>query len=166
MAVKTHKRLTAGVDRTALVLPHSGFLVFPNSPIFSILLRHAHRNRIAIRDVRLGVEKTYAELLADVLNLRHVMEISLDAQILRRIDEGEEIFIGVLAAGGYEFAVGILAVLALGAAAVPMGEFARHLIRWSNSWKGLLKSRSCRAPGTGSGLLCKKAETSGHFGIK
>jgi malonyl-CoA/methylmalonyl-CoA synthetase len=112
------------MDRTALVPPHVGFNIFPNTPIFSVLLRHAQRKRVAIRDVRQGVEKTYAELLADVLNLRHVIKTLLDPQILKWIEDGQEIFIGVLAAGGYEFGVGMLAVLALGAAAVPMGEFA------------------------------------------
>jgi malonyl-CoA/methylmalonyl-CoA synthetase len=113
------------MDRTPLVPPHTGFNIFPNSPIFSVLLRHAHRNRVAIKDVRLGVSKTYAELLSDVLNLRHVIRSSLDPQIAERIQDGQEVFIGVLAAGGYEFAVGMLAVLALGAAAVPMGELVR-----------------------------------------
>jgi malonyl-CoA/methylmalonyl-CoA synthetase len=112
------------MDRTALVPPHVGFNIFPNTPIFSVLLRHAHRNRVAIRDLRLGFKKTYAELLVDVLNLRHVIKTLLDPQTLKCIEDGQEIFIGVLAAGGYEFAVGMLAVLALGAAAVPMGEFA------------------------------------------
>ena len=56
------------------------------------------------------------------------MTTTLDSQILNRIEAGDEVFIGVLAAGGYEFAVGLLAVLALGAAAVPMGEFGFSLI--------------------------------------
>jgi malonyl-CoA/methylmalonyl-CoA synthetase len=112
------------MDRTALVPSHAGFNIFPNIPLFSVLLRHAQRNRVAIKDVRLGISKTYAELLSDVLNLRHIMTTALDPQISKRIGGGEEVFIGVLAAGGYEFAVGLLAVLAMGAAAVPMGEFA------------------------------------------
>lgn len=116
------------MDRTALVPPHAGFNIFPNTPLFSALLRHAHRNRVAIKDVRLDISKTYAKLLSDVLNLRYIMTTTLDSQILNRIEAGDEVFIGVLAAGGYEFAVGLLAVLALGAAAVPMGEFGFSLI--------------------------------------
>jgi malonyl-CoA/methylmalonyl-CoA synthetase len=69
---------TAGTDRTSLVPPHSGFNISPNSPIFCILLRHAHRNRVAIRDVRLGIEKTYVELLADMLYLRLAAETVLN----------------------------------------------------------------------------------------
>jgi malonyl-CoA/methylmalonyl-CoA synthetase len=128
MDSKFHPASTAGTERTALVPPHARFNIFPNSPLFSVLLRHAHRDRVAIRDVRLGLEKRYAGLLADVLNLRFSIETALNQQIIRRIEEGEEVFIGVLAAGGYEFAVGIIAVLALGAAAVPMGEFVQYLV--------------------------------------
>jgi malonyl-CoA/methylmalonyl-CoA synthetase len=120
-------RASTGIDRTELVPPHTGFHIFPHCTIFSTLLRQAHRNLTAIRDVRLGVEKTHGELLEDVLNLRHFIESSLDPLILRRIETGDEIFIGILAAGGYEFNVAILAVLAMGAAAVPMGKFVhRH----------------------------------------
>jgi malonyl-CoA/methylmalonyl-CoA synthetase len=107
-------------DRTYLVPPHIGSNVFPNNAIFSKLLRHARRNRVAIRDVRLGVERTYGHLLADVLALRTRLEAALDPRTLRSLERGDEVYIGVLAAGGYEFTVAVLTVLAVGAAVVPM----------------------------------------------
>lgn len=109
-------------DRAELLPSHEGHHIFPNTPIFSRLLRHAYRNQLAIRDVRLGIEKTYTELLSDALSLRHVLRGSLDQETLRRLQNDEEVYIGVLAPGGYEFAVAMLAVIAIGAAAVPMGK--------------------------------------------
>ncbi|KAF2187687.1 acetyl-CoA synthetase-like protein [Zopfia rhizophila CBS 207.26] len=97
------------MDRTLLVPPHQGPNVFPNSP-----------NRIAIKDVNLGVEKTYGDLLADALALRRTVEATLSSETMKRFENGEEIYIGVLAAGGYEFAVAVMTVLAMGAAVVPM----------------------------------------------
>jgi malonyl-CoA/methylmalonyl-CoA synthetase len=47
----------------------------------------------------------------------------LNLDTLEALEKGEEVYIGVLAGGGYEFAVGILAVLAIGAAAVPLCMF-------------------------------------------
>lgn len=113
----------ACTDRTAFFPPHTGSNVFPNSPLFSHIIRHAARHRLAIRDLRLGVQKTYEQLLSDVLGLRQVLRSSLDAVTVKDLENGEEVYIGVLAGGGYEFAVAILAVLALGAAAVPMSIF-------------------------------------------
>jgi malonyl-CoA/methylmalonyl-CoA synthetase len=117
-------------DRADLLPPHEDYHIFPNTPIFSRLLRHAYRNRLAIRDDRLGVEKTYTELLSDALSLRHVLRGSLDQETLRRLQNDEEVYIGVLAPGGYEFAVAMLAIIAIGAAAVPMGK------KVGNSWFG------------------------------
>ncbi|KFX86831.1 hypothetical protein V490_08806 [Pseudogymnoascus sp. VKM F-3557] len=111
---------TPCTDRSLLLPSHSGRNVFPNSPFFGRLLRHAHRNGTAVRDLKLGIEKTYEELLSDVLGLRQVLRDSLSLDTLEALEKGEEIYIGVLAGGGYEFAVAILAVLAIGAAAVPL----------------------------------------------
>jgi malonyl-CoA/methylmalonyl-CoA synthetase len=113
------------VDRMHHFPRHRGPNIYPNSQLFSRLLRHARRGRIAIRDLNLGIEKTYGQLLADALGLRSVLEESLGPDVIRRIENGEEIYIGLLAAGGYEFAVGLLAVLALGAAVVLMSTYWR-----------------------------------------
>ncbi|ETI27264.1 hypothetical protein G647_09947 [Cladophialophora carrionii CBS 160.54] len=111
-------------DRTVLVPSHLGPNVLPNSPFFSKLLRHARRDRLAIRDVDLGLEKTYTDILSDALCFRAVLEGSLASDTLRALRDGDEVYIGVLAAGGYEFTVAVLAVLAIGAAVVPISTAA------------------------------------------
>lgn len=110
-------------DRTDFTPPHTGPHVLPNTPFFSELLRHATSlKHTAIRDLNQdGLSRTYAELLTDAIRLRNVLRARLPRNFLDRINtDKEEICIGVLAAGGYEYVVGVLAVLALGAAVVPM----------------------------------------------
>lgn len=108
-------------ERTDFVPSHEGDLILPADPLFNRLLALAHRPKqeTVIRDVNTGVEKTSADLLSNVLNLRRVLKSTLPQNTLTSIQHGEEVFISILAPGGYEFAVGILAVLALGAAASP-----------------------------------------------
>ena len=111
-------------DRASLFPSHDGSNVLPNSPFFTKLLRHAHQGRIAIRDHNYqNVSKTYADLLADALALRATIEKRLRAEVVASLKCGDEVYIGVLAAGGYEFAVATIATLAVGAAVVPMGEY-------------------------------------------
>ena len=110
-------------DRTQIFPSHDGPNVLPNSPFFTKLLRHAHRRRVAVRDRNHGdISKTYGELLADALALRLTLERRLSSETLVRLKSGDEIFVGILAAGGYDFTVAIVAVLAIGAAVVPMSE--------------------------------------------
>ena len=96
--------------------------MLPNSPFFSRLLRFAHEEvpRLAVRDVNTKAEKTYLELLTDVLAVRSALRRSLRDETIEELSKGDEIYIGVIAPGGYEFSVAMLAVLALGAAVVPM----------------------------------------------
>jgi malonyl-CoA/methylmalonyl-CoA synthetase len=91
-------------------------------PLFGRLLGLAHRNpkKIAIRDLNLQCNKTLLEILSDTLELRRALRETIDPSALEAIDRGEERYIAILAAGGYEFTIAILAVLALGAAAVPI----------------------------------------------
>jgi len=79
---------------------------------------------VAIREGVLGVEKTYGDLLADALALRSKMEATLSDQVKQQLAQKEEVYIGILAPGGYEFAVAIVAALATGAAVVPMSKLA------------------------------------------
>ena len=109
-------------DRITFVPQHVGPTVLPNNSLFARILNLAHREpqRTAIRDVILGVEKTHVELLTDVLALQEIVQNSLSAETLALLQSGQEIYIGILAPGGYEYAVALLTVLALGAAAVPI----------------------------------------------
>lgn len=68
----------------------------------------------------MNVEKTYLDLLSDVLAFRENIVRTLAPEAIEAISKGEEKYIAVLAPGGYEYAVAVLAVLALGAAVVPM----------------------------------------------
>lgn len=110
------------MDRTLLFPAHEGDNVLPNDPFFAKLLRHAARGRNMVQDLELGVTKTYGDALADAVALRARIKTQLTPTAIRRLRQGEEVYIGVLAAGGYEFAVAVLAVLALGAAVVPMSK--------------------------------------------
>ena len=108
-------------DRSHLFPSHDGPNVLPNSPLFTKLLRHAHRGRAAIRDWNgQDVLKTYGDLLCDALALKATLERKLGSDTCARIRRGEGLYVGVLAAGGYQFAVAMVSVLALGAAVVPM----------------------------------------------
>ncbi|EEP77534.1 conserved hypothetical protein [Uncinocarpus reesii 1704] len=109
-------------DRTSFIPPHEGDTILPLSPFFSRLVRHAHCRppRLAIRDVNLGLEKTYLQFVTDVLALRSTLRNCLGAKTVKDIKEGKEVYVGLLAAGGYEYAVGFVAIAALGAAVVPM----------------------------------------------
>lgn len=111
---------TTAFDRSILFARNPGPNVLPSNPLFTRLLRHAHRKHVAIQDLKLGVRKTYGDMLSDVLSLREVLRQRIRSEVVAQLDQGEEVYIGVLAAGGYEWAVAMLAVLALGAAVVPM----------------------------------------------
>jgi malonyl-CoA/methylmalonyl-CoA synthetase len=111
------------VDRTSFVPLHDGDNVLPLSPFFTRLLRHARRKppRPAIRDAHLGLEKNYLEFLTDVLAVRKRLRSTLKRETLEALGRGEEVYISLVAAGGYEYAVGFVAIAALGAAVVPIG---------------------------------------------
>ena len=106
-------------DRTEFVPNHDGDLVLPCDPLFTRLLAVAHRRpqRHTIIDHNTGARKTTADLITDIIRLRRVLRAALPLPVLDDLRDGKEVYINVLAPGGYEFAVGILAVLALGAAA-------------------------------------------------
>ncbi|KAL4925368.1 uncharacterized protein BDV17DRAFT_284047 [Aspergillus undulatus] len=109
-------------DRTLTVPRHAGENILPNLPFFEKLLRFAHRRSLqtALRDLNTGVEKSYLQLLTDAITLRRVIEDTLGLAVRAKLDKDEEVFIALIAPGGYEYAVAFTAVLALGAAVVPI----------------------------------------------
>nr|OQO16949.1 hypothetical protein B0A51_15879 [Rachicladosporium sp. CCFEE 5018] len=109
-------------DRTSMVPPHVGRNILPCHSLFQRLLRFAHARppRLAIRDAHTGAKTTHIQLLSDVLALRERLRETLSADVLAALDRREEVYIAILAPGGHEYAVAMLAVLSLGAAAVPM----------------------------------------------
>jgi malonyl-CoA/methylmalonyl-CoA synthetase len=119
------------IDRTQIVPHHVGENVLPNFHLFDKLLRFASRRPqpVAIRDDNLGVEKTFLQLLTDVLAIRTTLQAALCPAALHDLSYGQDVFIGLLAPGGYEYTVGFIAILALGAAVVPMCEYRCFEIR-------------------------------------
>ncbi|KAF2753178.1 acetyl-CoA synthetase-like protein [Pseudovirgaria hyperparasitica] len=109
-------------DRTGMVPQHSGRNILPCSPFFTRLLRIATygTNQTAIRDLRTGAVKSYLDLLSDALSLRERLLNQLSPHVLRALDAGDEVYICIFVPGCYEYAVAVLAVIALGAAAVPL----------------------------------------------
>ena len=106
-------------DRTDFVPSHKGDNILPLDPLFNRLLGLAHRDppRPVVRDIVNNLERTHLDLLNDILSLGGTIRASLPAHALRDLDNGKEVFIAVLAPGGYEFAVGLLTALAVGAGA-------------------------------------------------
>jgi malonyl-CoA/methylmalonyl-CoA synthetase len=66
------------------------------------------------------LEATHLQLLTDVLALRQRLLTSLSSHVRSALDRREEIYIAVLAPGGYEYTVAMLAALATNAAVVPL----------------------------------------------
>lgn len=111
-------------DRTLFVPSHVGENVLPNLPFFHKLLRYAQHSPspVAVRDLNAGIERTYHHVLSDVVAVRNELEKTLSAKARRDLAEDKEVYIGLIAPGGYEYTVGFIAILAVGAAVVPMGK--------------------------------------------
>lgn len=109
-------------DRTLHVPPHIGRNVLPCHSLFQRLLRFAHQNppRLAIRESNTGREATHIQLVSDVLAMKEHLWNTLGHDVQVALQRKEEVYIAVLAPGGHEYAVAMLAILAVGAAAVPM----------------------------------------------
>lgn len=101
---------------------HIGPNIFPDFPTFHRLLYLAtvQRNKIAIHDVAAGIKATHCQYLSDILHLRNLILSRLEPATQEKLLRGEEVYICLLAQGGYEFAVGLLAIVTLGAIAVPI----------------------------------------------
>ncbi|KAK4545444.1 hypothetical protein LTR36_002794 [Oleoguttula mirabilis] len=110
-------------DRTLYAPPHTGRSTFPCHSLFARLVRFAHQQppRLCVRDADdAGLEATHIQLLSDVLALRERLRPNLSSDVRAALERREEVYIAVLAPGGYEYTVAMLAVLALGAAVVPL----------------------------------------------
>ncbi|KAK3674820.1 hypothetical protein LTR78_005164 [Recurvomyces mirabilis] len=121
--MSTPSKPASNHDRTTNIPSHTGRNIFPNHGLFSRLLRFAYVQppRLCIRDVTTGQEATHHQLLSDVLHLRQRLYSQLGPSTLSTLERQDgAIYIAVLAPGGYEYTVAMLAVLALGAAVVPL----------------------------------------------
>ncbi len=97
---------------------------FPGFPIFYRLLGFAHRgDKVAIDDVTGGFRNVpYSKLVSDILSLRNALWDTLDGRTRKKLNDGEEVFINVLAPGSYEYVTAFFAILAIGAVIVPLCE--------------------------------------------
>lgn len=107
-------------DRCNFAPKHEGPRTFPNFVFFSRLVRFAHKSLLACRDLTFGFEATYAQLLTDALHLRNQLYQILQPGIIQRIEQEHEVFILLLGPASYEFTVGFVALMALGAVVVPI----------------------------------------------
>jgi len=53
-----------------------------------------------------------------------VVETTLSPPVRASLQRGEDVYMSILAPGGYEYTVAFLAILAIGAAAVPLSKLA------------------------------------------
>jgi acyl-CoA synthetase (AMP-forming)/AMP-acid ligase II len=128
---------------------HVGPNILPNFSLFHRLLHLAldHRH-VAIKDVAAGIEATHAQFLSDILHLRNTLRSMLSAEVRQQIERHQEIYICLLSRGSYEYAVGLLAIVALGAIAVPICRFDIF------SFNSMLSHRkSCRCADSRGDLL-------------
>lgn len=111
-------------DRIHFVKRHRGSTVFPNFYFFSRLVRLAYKPKlVAVVDLTFGYTASYAQLLTDVLNFRNVLRSRLSPDVVAKLDRDDEVYINLLGSAGYEFTVAFLALMALGAATVPICMF-------------------------------------------
>ncbi|RVX71646.1 hypothetical protein B0A52_03830 [Exophiala mesophila] len=112
--------------------------ILPNDHLFLQLLTLAHgkgAGKPLIRDLNLAIEADANILLSDVVLFRQVIAAKLPLKAMQELHRGNDVYISLVASGGYEFAVGILAILALGACAtllspaMPPGELAYYIAK-------------------------------------
>ncbi|KAK5136251.1 hypothetical protein LTR08_003858 [Meristemomyces frigidus] len=156
-------------DRALTTPPHTGPTIFPNHPLFARLVRFAHDSptRLCVRDDNTNQQATHLQLLTDVLALRERLWTQLSTPARRALDRREAVYIAVLAPGGYEFTVAVLAVLALGAAVVPMSialpaDEAKHFATASRSVAVLCSSGSIKL-GVALETLIKSRDATSTF---
>lgn len=109
---------------------HVGANIIPSSPLFSKLLLLARRkNQISVRDATHGVEADHRRFLSDIIQFRNAILDMLGPTSKDRLCLGDEVYIALLGPAGYEYAVGFFAIVALGAAVVPICTHALTRIR-------------------------------------
>ena len=156
-------------DRTHHVPKHEGPTVLPASSFFNRLVRFAHAvpPRLCLRDDNTGYEATHLQVLTDALAFRARIWESLSPAVRKQLDERDEVYIAVLAAGGYEYTVAVLAALAIGAAVVPMtvhlpSEEALYFVTESRA-AAILCSTDALKLGTAVESLVRKEDSKTSF---
>ncbi|KAF2167604.1 hypothetical protein M409DRAFT_22406 [Zasmidium cellare ATCC 36951] len=109
-------------DRVNLITRHArGPNVLPNFAFFTrLLLFAAKETKTIIRDLNAGVSANHVQLLTDAIYARDEILRVMDTETRQKLDSGQEVYIILLAPGSYEYVVGFLAIVTLGAAVVPI----------------------------------------------
>ena len=98
----------------------------PSDPAILLLLvtaRQASPDQVIVHDV-LGFDKTFPELLADMLKTRDALREGLPPAALdeRGLLRRESPYVAILSRSAYEFLVAFFAIRALGGVAMPLGK--------------------------------------------
>ncbi|KAJ5219193.1 NRPS-like protein biosynthetic cluster [Penicillium cinerascens] len=93
--------------------------ILPDDVLFSRLLKIARQrdSEIIVNDCSRGTQFSYRQILDGTVKLKQKLQASLDRSTLK--NRGG-FYIALLAPNGYEFIIGVLAVLAIGGVVVPM----------------------------------------------
>lgn len=107
---------------TTRVIPkHSGPYILPNFTLFNRLLRLACKEtKYVIKDVPHNINATHLQLITDVLSIRNHLLSNLSGEVLESLSRNKEVYINLLAPGGYEYVTAFLAIVAIGAVVVPI----------------------------------------------
>lgn len=113
-------------DRNNLTMTGGKMLQFPHGPVLLRLFMAARQtsdSRTIIHDA-LGFEKSYPELLSDVLKTQELFRARLPPSAIncRGLLRRESQYIGILATSGYEFLFAFFSIRAMGGVCVPLGE--------------------------------------------
>lgn len=96
---------------------------FPNDPILVKLLHSAKLTTEQVIHDAYGFDKTYADLLGDIVQTRDAIRANLPSTALNAhgIFNDERPYVCVLTRSGYEFLVAFFAIRAIGGACIPFG---------------------------------------------
>lgn len=105
-------------------------LKFPHDSVLVKLLvaaRQTSDTKTIVHDA-LGFEKSYPELLGDVLKTRQLLWARLPPSAIddRGLLRGDSQYVAILAKSGYEFLVAFFSIRAMGGVCVPLGERPRQ----------------------------------------
>lgn len=91
----------------------------PDDVLFSRLLKLARErsSKIIVNDCSRGTQSDYGQILDGTVNLKQKLEALINEST--RNTPGS-FYVALLAPNGYEFIIGVLAILAIGGVVVPM----------------------------------------------
>ncbi|GFG18587.1 malonate--CoA ligase [Aspergillus udagawae] len=91
----------------------------PDDVLFSRLLKIARQRdaNIIVNDTSRGTQFSYRQILDGTVKLKQRLQAHLDTP---KLDKPGSFYVALLAPNGYEFIIGVLAILAIGGVVVPM----------------------------------------------